>query len=63
VGPERLLVSALGRATWRRFLEPGGQYLEDLTLAPLPKTRGFPSLGEDAVQCSRSRSLSFIKVL
>jgi len=31
-GPERLLVSARGRATWWRFLERGGQYPEDLTL-------------------------------
>ena len=31
-GPERLLVSACGRATWWRFLEHGGQYPEDLTL-------------------------------
>ena len=31
-GPERLLVSARGRATWRWFLERGGQYPEDLTL-------------------------------
>ena len=31
-GPERLLVSARGRTTWRRFLERGGQYPEDLTL-------------------------------
>ena len=30
-GPERLLVSARGRATWWRFLERGGQYPEDLT--------------------------------
>ena len=30
--PERLLVSARGRATWWRFLERGGQYPEDLTL-------------------------------
>ena len=30
--PERLLVSARGRATWSRFLERGGQYPEDLTL-------------------------------
>jgi hypothetical protein len=31
-GPERLVVSARGRATWWRFLERGGQYPEDLTL-------------------------------
>jgi len=31
-GPERLLVSAGGRATWWGFLERGGQYPEDLTL-------------------------------
>ena len=31
-GPERLLVSGRGRATWWRFLERGGQYKEDLTL-------------------------------
>lgn len=30
-GPERLLVSARGRATWWWFLERGGQYPEDLT--------------------------------
>jgi len=29
--PERLLVSARGRATWWRFLERGGQYPDDLT--------------------------------
>ncbi len=29
--PERLLVSACGRATWWRFLERGGRYPEDLT--------------------------------
>jgi hypothetical protein len=29
--PERLLVSARGRATWWRFLERGGEYPEDLT--------------------------------
>lgn len=29
--PERLLVSACGRATWWRFLDRGGQYPEDLT--------------------------------
>ena len=28
---QRLVVSALGRATWRRFLERGGQHPEDLT--------------------------------
>ena len=31
-GPDRLLVSARGRATWWRFLERGGEYPEDLTL-------------------------------
>jgi hypothetical protein len=31
-GPERLLVSARGRATLWRFLERGGQYPKDLTL-------------------------------
>jgi len=30
--PERLLVSARGRASWWLFLERGGQYPEDLTL-------------------------------
>ncbi|MBW4092370.1 MAG: hypothetical protein HIU82_14870 [Proteobacteria bacterium] len=30
--PERLRVSARGRATWWLFLERGGQYPEDLTL-------------------------------
>jgi hypothetical protein len=30
-GPERLVVSARGRATWWLFLERGGQYPEDLT--------------------------------
>lgn len=29
-GPERLLVSAVGRVTWWRFLERGGQFPEDL---------------------------------
>ena len=27
----RLVISALGRATWQRFVERGGQYPEDLT--------------------------------
>jgi hypothetical protein len=31
-GPERLLISVRGRATWGRFLERGGQFPEDLTL-------------------------------
>jgi hypothetical protein len=31
-GPEHLVVSARGRATWWLFLERGGQYPEDLTL-------------------------------
>jgi len=31
-GPERLVVSARGRATWWLFLERGGQYPGDLTL-------------------------------
>ena len=31
-GPERLLVSARGRATWWLFLQRGGPYPEDLTL-------------------------------
>jgi hypothetical protein len=30
--PERLLVSARGRATWWQFLDRGGGYPEDLTL-------------------------------
>ena len=30
-GPERLVVSTRGQATWWRFLERGGQYPEDLT--------------------------------
>jgi len=30
-GPERLVVSARGRATWWRFLARGGQYPDDLT--------------------------------
>lgn len=30
-GPERLLISARGRATWWRFLERGGEDAEDLT--------------------------------
>jgi hypothetical protein len=29
--PERLMISTRGRATWRRFLERGGQFPEDLT--------------------------------
>jgi hypothetical protein len=29
--PARLLISAHGKATWRRFLQGGGQFLEDLT--------------------------------
>jgi len=29
--PERLLISDLGRATWRLFLKRGGEYPEDLT--------------------------------
>lgn len=29
--PERLRISARGRATWRRFLQRGGQFPEDLT--------------------------------
>jgi hypothetical protein len=29
--PERLLISTRGRATWRCFLERGGQFPEDLT--------------------------------
>ncbi len=28
---QRLIVSALGKATWRRFLDRGGQFPEDLT--------------------------------
>jgi hypothetical protein len=31
-GAERLLLSARGEATWRKFLERGGHYPEDLTL-------------------------------
>ena len=31
-GPERLLISVRGRATWWRFLDRGGQFPEDLTL-------------------------------
>jgi hypothetical protein len=31
-GAERLVLSARGEATWRRFLERGGRYPEDLTL-------------------------------
>jgi hypothetical protein len=30
-GPKRLLISNRGRATWRLFLQRGGQYPEDLT--------------------------------
>jgi hypothetical protein len=29
--PERLVISTRGKATWRRFLERGGQFPEDLT--------------------------------
>lgn len=31
-GPERLLISARGQATWWLFLQRGGQYPEDLTM-------------------------------
>jgi hypothetical protein len=30
-GPERVLISDRGKATWRLFLQRGGQYPEDLT--------------------------------
>ena len=47
--PERLLVSARGRASWWLFLERGGQYPEDLTSFDSGQHAGvLTCLAEDA---------------
>jgi hypothetical protein len=57
-GPERLVISTRGRATWRRFLERGGQFPEDLTSLTRRKASGAYGLQDASPRSGQPNTTS-----